>query len=332
VSAGAAPDTVPRVRWNRDALSSWCHPDTLLVSSPSARRAARDANLNVGDCRVVDARDLADVADQAVARVIVLGAGTVIDAATLTAHTRGVPLLVVPTVLSTDAAFSPVAAGRQGDTVIYHDTGTAEEVLLDMDLLLRVDWGLHLHGLGDVLAVESAATDWCARHPGQQRALVAAARSLVDTAAAHAHLWRTPSAEGLELLAELLITKVQLGMLAGHPGFEEGTEHYLAYYLEPMLTGRVWHGDLLTACLLLCSRLQQWTADRIDTIGELLSHLPGRDARRPQVLMPAEEIRRRLPEFGVYCQRHALENTLLLHQQPDPQVYDTAATAWERGW
>lgn len=311
-------------------LSQWGGPDTLVVSSPSARHVAQKSGLDLADCPHVNASELTPAHLRDRHRFIALGSGATIDAATLAAHRAKLPVLVIPTVLSTDAPFSTVTAAREHGTVVYHETGAADAVLLDDQTLLASEWNLHHNGLGDLLAIESASHDWQQRNPDKQHAIAAAARALVDTAIDSPENWLHPSRQRLELLAELLATKVHLGLLAGHPGFEEGTEHYLAYFLEPHLNQPAWHGELLFACLQISAHLQQWPAERYNRISALVAQLPR--SRHPRTLLSAETIETLLPGFPDYCRKHGLDNTVVVEHPPTPAQLRTALAAWERGW
>ncbi len=311
-------------------LNQWRDVRTTVVSSPSALRVAHSAELDLTGFQHVAASNLVQARLRDTRRVVALGSGTTIDAAMFAAHSAGLPVLVIPTVLSTDAPFSTVTATRDHGTVVYHETGAADAVLLDDRVLLASDWHLHHNGLGDLLAIESAGHDWQRRHPGKQAGIAAAARALVDTATDEPEAWIHPSSPRLELLAELLATKVHLGLLAGHPGFEEGTEHYLAYFLEPYLVSPAWHGELLFACLLVSAHLQEWPVERYDCVSALAARLP--QIRSPRSLVSADKMRELLPRFPDYCRRHSTDNTIACDQEPTQARIRAAVADWERGW
>ncbi len=330
MSADPHSDHLPPLHRDLSLLTQWCGPRTLVVSSPSAQRVARAAGLDFAGCRHVDTVQLTRSQLTAVDRLVAVGSGATIDTAALAAHQAQLPILIIPTVLSTDAPFSTVTAARDHGTVVYHETGAADAVLLDNATLLASDWHLHHNGLGDLLAIESASHDWQQRNPGRQTGIAAAARALVDTATNEPEAWLCPSVSQLELLVDLLTTKVHLGLLAGHPSFEEGTEHYLAYFLEPHLNGHAWHGELLFACLLVSAYLQEWPTERYDRIRALATHLP--HLRSPHSLMAPETLRELLPRFSDYCQQHSLSNSIITTQPPTQDQVETAVAAWERGW
>lgn len=308
--------------------------DTIVITSQHGRRAATAVQLDIDVCTVVDHRSLQVDAIGGADRIVALGAGACVDTAKMVAHHLGAPLVIVPTVLSTDSPFSDVAAVRAGGTVDYVNTGPPEAVVLDARLLDCAPWPLHLRGLGDLLAIESATRDWEARHPTTGRATRAAARALVAAAIDDSAVWAAPTTHGYELLANLLRTKVGLGLVAGHPWAEEGTEHYLAYALEPHLAGPVWHGDLLMACLLVCAVVQDWDQLTRQQFGRLVTQLPEHPFGPGTLLVPSHTMRTVVRDLPTYCRQHDLRNTILT----DAATTTTAATevqaeaAWERGW
>lgn len=320
---------LPPVWHDRSALRDLA--PAVVVTSPSAWRAATAVRLPIPTAAVVDRWDSAAIDAVGMDSVVAVGSGTTIDAAKLLARRAGATLTVVPTVMSTDAAFSTVAAQRAGGVVQYVETGAPELVVLDHSLLMETPWPAHLHGLGDLFAIESAIRDWQHRTPADGHGVRAAARALVTAALDVPPLWRTPSEQALVLLAELLHTKVGLGLLAGHPSAEEGTEHYLAYRLEPELTAPVWHGELLMACLPVCSAVQQWDADTRDRFRDFCAGLPGYQSKGSR-LIPAHRVGAALVELPDYCDRHGLTNTVLASTRPEADLVDEAAQLWNEGW
>lgn len=320
---------VPPVHLGRHPLRDLA--PAVVVTSPSAWRAATTVRLPIPTTTVVNRREAATHDPVDVTTVVAVGSGATIDAAKLLAHRAGATLTVVPTVLSTDAAFSTVAAHRVGGVVEYVETGAPEQVVVDHPLLAEAPWSAHLHGLGDLFAVEVATRDWQYRAPGDGLGVRAAARALVGAALDAQLLWRAPSEQALVLLVELLRTKVGLGLLAGHPGAEEGTEHYLAYRLEPELTTPMWHGELLMACLPVCSVLQRWDTTTRDLFRDFCTDLPG---HRPggACMIPTTRVGAALADLPDFCHQHGLTNTVLAATPLEADLVDEATRRWDEGW
>lgn len=213
----SSAERVPPLHRDRSLLKQWCGARTVVVSSGSARRVAREAGLDLAESHHVAASELHPGHLRGAHQVIALGAGATIDTATLAARRAGLPVLIVPTVLSTDAPFSPVTATREHGTVVYHETGGADAVLLDDRVLLTSDWHLHHNGLADLLAVESATLDWLQRNPGKQTGIVAADRALVDTATEDPSIWHHPRFHGWSCWLSCFLRRSISGCSQGTP-------------------------------------------------------------------------------------------------------------------
>ena len=197
------------------SVPSHLQAQTIIISSPSQAPLVRAVTAARPDAEVV----LIGQPVPESSPYLGLGTGSVMDFAKRCAAGAGAELTLVPTVLSTDAAFSDVAARRAEDTVHYDVTGSADAVLIDPDLLAMTPWALHLRGLGDLFAITTARRD------GQSRAevpadLVHRAESILDEAIGSASLLRHGSDAGALLLTRLLETKVSRGLAIGSAGLE----------------------------------------------------------------------------------------------------------------
>ncbi|BAJ29152.1 MULTISPECIES: iron-containing alcohol dehydrogenase [Kitasatospora] len=294
----------------------------LVVTSPRAWAAAAPL-LGAGAARIETGP--APVPDAGTTRILAVGAGAVMDRAKVAAADAGLPLLTVPTLLSTDAAFSPVAALRVGDAVEYRETGLPDAVVLDRALLAAAPPAGHRWSTGDLLSVESAVRDRLLAHQVDEP-LLRTARDLVDRTLAGLHD-EAPDPSGT---AALLIAKVEAGLRTGDAWFEEGTEHYLAYQLEQETDAVPWHGELLLALMPVCAVLQEWAPERSARIADALRR---RGLDRPGArLLPAVDFRRLLAGAPGYCAAHGLTNTVLLHRPPTAARSEAAVAAWEGGW
>jgi glycerol-1-phosphate dehydrogenase [NAD(P)+] len=189
-----------------------------------------------------------------------IGGGSAVDFAKLAAWRLGLPLVLVPSILSVDAAFTKSLAWREGARVRYVGAVFPEHLLVDFGLLEAAPPVLHRAGVGDVLSIFTALWDWREAHarlgeaydPGVAREAETVLARLLGGAR---ELGRARE-EGLRLLAELYLAEVVLCERVGSPRPEEGSEHILAYCLEAR-TGRSFlHGQLVGLCALLVGRLQ----------------------------------------------------------------------------
>jgi len=109
-----------------------------------------------GECCEEEVSRLLSVIDHRQADVIVgMGGGKVIDAAKIVADRAGVPVIVVPTIASTDAPTSGCAVlySKDGifDSVCYQRTNPAA-VLVDLDIIAAAPTRFLVAGMGDALA------------------------------------------------------------------------------------------------------------------------------------------------------------------------------------
>ena len=215
-----------------------------------------------------------------------IGGGLAIDAAKYVASANGLPLIVLPTILSTDAFLTDATGVREDGCVRYLPSKTPDTVIIDMDLLCNAPAPMRASGAADVLSIATAMWDWqeaekMGENPPSQRITpqtidigATLLQTLLDNAREIGH--GTP--EGLKLLLDLLCMEVQLCYLCGHSRVEEGSEHYFVYAIENHLTpvkqtgvkktpgkdGTVLHGELVGLGILLMAALQSqpWTQYR----------------------------------------------------------------------
>lgn len=280
----------------------------LVVCSTRSRMSLETRNgQGLGGVRFTtpDALD----SDSTTGTIFAVGGGQVIDAAKLFAHRLDQRLVVIPTVLSTDAAFTNVAAHRRDGVVDYVETGFADEVYVDTDLLLMAPDQYHLWALGDLLSMGTAVRDWrFADVNAQSREQLAEL-----TTCANEQIYATSGrllsggVDAIQILWDLLVVKTQIGLQLGAPYFEEGTEHFFAYALEQQLPGRHFHGQLVLCGVLVASVLQEWSDSEIDRLVRLLD---GLGLFPPLELAPAaiETVMQRFPKF---CAQQELNNTVV---------------------
>ena len=215
-----------------------------------------------------------------------IGGGLAIDTAKYVAATNGLPLVALPTILSTDAFLTDATGVRENGCVNYLSSKAPDTVIIDMDILCDAPAGMRTSGAADVLSIATAMWDWQEAEkmgenpPGQQITPQAIdigstiLQTLLDNAREIGH--GTPT--GLKLLLDLLCMEVQLCHLCGHSRVEEGSEHYFVYAIEDHLTsaeetraenahrgeGNVLHGELVGLGILLMAALQSqpWTQYR----------------------------------------------------------------------
>ncbi len=164
--------------------SKW--PEYLVVTTPTAWKTAQPflarKPAGVGFNKWLDRTHLEEVAASLpnnAKLVIGLGAGRALDHAKLVAKRKGLPLVQVPTALSTGAIIHGFVGNWTGRVI----TGSlaevdCEHVILDYDLVLKAPERLNTAGLGDVLCGYAGIAEWKynsahARGPAFDQAAVA---------------------------------------------------------------------------------------------------------------------------------------------------------------
>lgn len=215
-----------------------------------------------------------------------IGGGLAIDTAKYVAATNGLPLIVLPTILSTDAFLTNATGVRENGCVRYLASKAPDTVVIDMDVLCNAPASMRASGAADVLSIATAMWDWQEaekmgeNRPGQQITpqTIDVGATLLQTLLDNAREIGRGTPTGLKLLLDLLCMEVQLCYLCGHSRVEEGSEHYFVYAIENHLTsdngtstgnthsdgGTVLHGELVGLGILLMSALQSqpWTQYR----------------------------------------------------------------------
>jgi glycerol-1-phosphate dehydrogenase [NAD(P)+] len=245
-----------------------------------------------------EARRIADGVGP-VSAILGVGGGTALDMAKFTAWRRGFPLVLVPSILSVDAAFTKAAGVREGRRVRYVGAAIPERLLIDFDLLQSAPPVLNRAGAADVLSIFTALWDWreaAQRGEDYEAGIAAEAAALLERLYAGAAALREVTDAGLRLLSELFVGEVRLCEMVGTSRPEEGSEHYLAYCVEKN-TGRSYiHGQLVGLCIDVVGRLQ---GQDVGPVRRYLDDL-GLDCRLAAVGLSREELRASLHGMPAY--------------------------------
>ena len=215
-----------------------------------------------------------------------IGGGLAIDTAKYIASTNELPLVALPTILSTDAFLTDATGVRENGCVRYLPSKVPDTVIVDMDLLCSAPASMRASGAADVLSIATAMWDWqeaekMGENPPHQQItpqIIDIGATLLQTLLDNAREIGRGTPAGLKLLLDLLCMEVQLCYLCGHSRVEEGSEHHFVYAIENHLTpvkragventhgndGTVLHGELVGLGILLMAALQSqpWTQYR----------------------------------------------------------------------
>jgi glycerol dehydrogenase-like iron-containing ADH family enzyme len=198
---------------------------------------------------------------KAASAVFGIGGGMACDIAKFIAWKNDLPLVLVPTILSADAAFCKAVAVRESGLVRYVGAATADHLLVDFDLIRAAPKALNRSGAGDILSIFTALRDWREAHArlGERfdTATAAAAERILDRLYEGVGELRDVTDKGIRLLVDLYLDEVRLCESFGNSRPEEGSEHYLAYCLESLTSRPYLHGRLVSLCVLVAGTHQE---------------------------------------------------------------------------
>jgi glycerol-1-phosphate dehydrogenase [NAD(P)+] len=236
--------------------------------------------------------------------VVTVGGGQAMDMGKYIADRRGLRLINVPTIVSTNAYVTSTAGLREADgSVRYVGHISPDLVVIDFDLIRTAPPVLNRAGAGDILSIHTGSFDWeLARREGHDlwawnAEAVPRARALVDRLDREAAAIHDVTDAGIRAIVECYLEINDICMPLGHYRAEEGSEHFFAYNVEVRTRTQYVHGNLVGLGIRLMSRLQEnrsaWIEDVMRRIG--LANEP-RDVnlRRSTV----EEALRTLPPYA----------------------------------
>jgi glycerol-1-phosphate dehydrogenase [NAD(P)+] len=185
--------------------------------------------------------------------IYAVGGGLPFDAAKLAALRRGLPLVGVPTALSTDAPLTPASGVRRDGCVFYIPTGAPDLLYIDWDLIASAPPFVRASGFAEMMAITVGLWDWrfaetAGMNPADQRHLRycdEVMRALHEESLRIARAAGEGEVMALQRLLEGLALQVQLCSGVGHSRAQEGSEHYFAYAVENLTGHGLPHSDLI---------------------------------------------------------------------------------------
>ncbi len=189
-----------------------------------------------------------------------IGGGSALDHAKFTAWKTGLPLVLVPSILSVDAAYTKAIGIREGSRVRYVGAMFPDHFLIDYGILQAADPLLNRAGVGDILSIFTALWDW--REAGvrlgefHDEGVATRSEALLHRMFDGAGEIGRCTEAGLHLLSELYVGEVVLCEMVGNARPEEGSEHYVAYCLEHQTRRHYLHGALVGMGVLLAGAYQ----------------------------------------------------------------------------
>lgn len=207
--------------------------------------------------------------------IVGVGGGSCCDTAKYLAWKRRCRMVLVPTIVSVDAAFTNMVAVRVNNAVTYVGDIYPEEVIVDYDLIQQAPAYLNRAGAGDIASIHTALWDWrlAHEHTGEAYSPEVAdlARRCLAELDRNAAEVKAVTPKGIDTVVDLYRREVEFCARINTSRPEEGSEHLVAYNLEH-ITGRHFvHGDLVALGIFLMTRLQEngheWAVDLMDRLG-----------------------------------------------------------------
>ncbi|MGJ3240584.1 MAG: iron-containing alcohol dehydrogenase [Anaerolineae bacterium] len=221
--------------------------------------------------------DLGNNLPEQVQVVYGVGGGLVSDVAKYVAWRNGLPCVIVPTSLSVDGFFTSLVAVRKDNSVYYENTGPAEKVIVDIEVVANAPRNIRGTGIVEILSMTTGLLDW--KYAAEQKKnsylerFQPWAAGIAAGIAQQAYKIAKGVGEGrtdsLRNLLDLICMEVQLTNQLGHNRPQEGSEQYFAYAIEPRAargTG-IPYSDLVGPGILIAAALHKQNINPIrDTL------------------------------------------------------------------
>ena len=267
-----------------------------------------------------------------VAAILGVGGGAAMDMAKYIHWKRSIPLYLIPTIASVDAAVTASVAVREAGKVRY--IGEAEPVVVAVDFPVIQSAPAHLNraGVGDILSIHTALWDWKLSHargndPYSEDIEVASGEMLQRMTRRPEDL-RDVTEEGIELLFDLYNGVNELCEEWGNSRPEEGSEHFFAYNVEYLTGQHFVHGELV--CLGVY----------------VLSYLQGNEPGWVHQFINKVDVRYRLNELGIsrasfretlltlrdYVEKEDLFYSVINETEADEELVDGLVHDLDIGW
>jgi len=207
--------------------------------------------------------------------VIGLGGGVSCDLAKYIAWKKKIPLILVPTIVSVDAPFTPSIAVRENNVVRYVGNIIPDKIIVDYELIKDAPDNLNRAGVADILSIHTALWDWkCAVENIDEKYdeyIARQAESCLAEVDKMANEIYHVTPKGIDTIVDLYCKEVELCNIYGNARPEEGSEHIVAYHAEYLTHRQFLHGNLVAFGIFCMSRLQQnkveWITDLLNRCG-----------------------------------------------------------------
>jgi len=260
--------------------------------------------------------DLAGGMPKQAAAIYAIGGGVVADAAKYMGYKAKLPVVLIPTALSVDGFFSSSASLRESNGGgFYVETGPAERVLIDWDVISAAPKHIRGAGIVELLSITTGILDWKyaadkGKNTPEERFQEWAAR-LAAGIGTRAYAIAQGIGDGkivaLRELLDLICMEVRLTTQLGHTRPQEGSEQYFAQAMQSRLSNRsrLPYSELLGPGILLSMVLHGQDAKNIalirqvmESAGIRLNQLESQDIVDTMIGLPAFVKKNGLP-YGI---------------------------------
>lgn len=260
--------------------------------------------------------------------VVGVGGGQAIDAAKYLAWMKGLPLINIPTIISTNAYVTAAAGIRRNGRVEYLGNVAPDLVVIDFDVIRTAPPLLNISGVGDILSIHTGSRDWeiaaedgaSARNYPLQPEAIRRARAVLAGIAANAQAIAALTDEGIRTVVESFLEINDICIPLGHYRPEEGSEHFFAYNAERVSGKLFLHGSIVGLGIDLMSALQEndhaGICALMDRLG--LPHTP------TACNLSAEEIRTTLETLPAYVRQVPLWYSIIDRKGIDARFIERA--------
>jgi glycerol dehydrogenase-like iron-containing ADH family enzyme len=308
---------LPRITFRELSSVKESRP-TALITQPAWRNVQASLQLPL----VVQAeptkadRDyfdyLATHLPSAVEVIYALGDDLAFDAAKLVAQKSGRPLIIVPTMLSSDKALSPE------NVALADGAGPATEVVIDLEVIKAAPPYARAGAIVEVLSIVTGLMDWGYAAQKNQTTpetkfvpwAASLAAGLASQALKVASGLGKGESEALHMLVDLLCLTIQLDNQLGHRRASQGSEHIFADAVVTSATVvDVSYAERVAPGILLASALH-----KKDSAG-LRTALESAGVRLTQ--LKPDDIRATVNALPDYVKQHQTPYTILNDVQPN---------------
>jgi glycerol-1-phosphate dehydrogenase [NAD(P)+] len=249
--------------------------------------------------------------------VMGIGGGLALAHARFVAWRRELPLVLVPSVLSSDTGYIRKVEVQEGRSIRSLGLRLPDHLLIDYGILKAAPALRNRAGAGAILSIYSALWDWEAagRREGEfyDQSVARAARSLLARLFDGASELSRVSDSGLHLLSELHLGLVRLCEMTASSRPGKGSEQALTTYLSARPGRPIVRGQLEGLSVLLAGLAQ---GRDVSPAADYLKRLK-LDCSPANLGIPTDELKQALLQMGRFVRQDTRFNRGIFHFRED---------------